>query len=99
MRIMHPYLLSQVAQQHSADLRRSAAKAQLARTALDRTAADHTAATRSAAASAAADQLAAGRGAAGRPTTIRTRTGWTLVQIGLRLATSSADTRPSSARA
>jgi hypothetical protein len=96
---MNPYLLSQAAQQHTADLRRSAAKAQLARTALDRAAADHTAATRTAVARTATDQLADGRSAAGHPTTIRTRAGWTLVQIGLRLATSSADTRPSSARA
>jgi hypothetical protein len=96
---MNPYLLTQAAQQHTADLRRCAAKAQIARTARDRTAADHTAATRSAVARTATDQLAADRGVADHPTTIRTRVGWTLVQLGLRLATSSADTRPSSARA
>jgi hypothetical protein len=96
---MHPYLLSQAAQQHGADLRRSAEKARIARTALDRTAADHTAATRTAVARTAAVQLAADRTTADHPITIRTRAGWTLVQLGLRLATSSAGTRASSARA
>jgi hypothetical protein len=57
-----PQLLSQLAQQHQADARQSAAAAR----------AGH---------AAAAPQRAA----------IRRRAGWTLVQIGLRLAASSAD--------
>jgi hypothetical protein len=57
---MHPYLLSQVAHEHIADLRRSAA---------NRTTAN----------------------AVGRGRNIRSRAGWTLVQVGLRLAASSAD--------
>jgi hypothetical protein len=55
-------LLSQLAREHQADARRSAAAAQPGR-------------------SAATAQRAA----------IRRRAGWTLVQIGLRLATHSAD--------
>jgi hypothetical protein len=55
-------LLSQLAQQHQADARRSAAAARPARTAV---AAQHAA--------------------------LRSRAGWTLVQIGLRLAGQSAD--------
>jgi hypothetical protein len=55
-------LLSQLAEQHQADARRSAAQARSSQ-------------------AAAAPQRAA----------MRRRAGWTLVQIGLRLATSTAD--------
>jgi hypothetical protein len=96
---MNPYLASQAAQQHGVDLHRSAEKARLARTALDRTAAAHNTATRAAVARTATAELAADRSATGPRATIRSRAGWTLVQIGLRLATSSADAQPSSADA
>jgi hypothetical protein len=56
---MHPHLLSQAANEHIADLRRTAAARP-------------------------AQQLPAGR------STIRNRAGWTLVHIGLRLASSSS---------
>jgi len=60
---MHPYLLGQMAHEHTDDLRRAAERRQLA---------------------------AAARPAA-RRRTLRTRAGWTLVQVGLRLAAHSSD--------
>jgi hypothetical protein len=59
---MHPYLLSQLSQEHIADLHREAARRRPARVP-----------------------------AARRGDSIRTRAGWTLVHIGLRLAERSAN--------
>jgi hypothetical protein len=60
---MHPYLLGQMTQEHTDDLRRAAERHQLA-TAI--------------------------KPVRRRPT-LRTRAGWTLVQVGLRLATHPSD--------
>lgn len=61
---MHPYLLGQMAQEHTEDMRRAAERRQLAAVRRTRRARRHT---------------------------MRTRAGWTLVQVGLRLATHSSD--------
>jgi hypothetical protein len=94
---MNPSLLGQVSHQHITDMQHSAAHR----------AAAHQAAARRAAGRQAVEGRIAGYepGAAlarhepagdspvgpGRRVTIRNRAGWTLVQIGLRLAASSAD--------
>ena len=84
---MHPYLSSRVSQEHIADLHRAADQSRLAA---------QTAGTRSAGARTAGARTAGVRTAAGRPSgiapaAIRNRAGWTLVHLGLRLVSGSAD--------
>ena len=85
---MNPNLLGQVARQQLADLHRTAAH----RTAHHRTA-HHGPAHHGPASHRPASHGPASHGPvpARRGAKIRHRAGWTLIQIGLRLATSSAD--------
>jgi hypothetical protein len=79
---MHPYLSSRVSQEHIADLHRAADQSRLAA---------QTAGTRTAAAKTAGVRTAAGRQSGIAPAAIRNRAGWTLVHLGLRLVSGSAD--------
>ena len=79
---MHPYLSSRVSQEHIADLHRAADQSRLAA----QTAGTRTAGTRTARA-----RTAAGRPSGIAPAAIRNRAGWTLVHLGLRLVSGSAD--------
>ncbi len=74
---MHPYISSRVSQEHMADLRRSADHSRLV--------------TRAAVAGRAGRIAAGGRTAGIAPAAIRNRAGWTLVHLGLRLVSGSAD--------
>lgn len=74
---MHPYISSRVSQEHMADLRRAADHSRLATRAVE---ADR------------AGRIAAGTRTTGiAPAAIRNRAGWTLVHLGLRLVSGSAD--------
>lgn len=74
---MHPYISSRVSQEHMADLRRSA---------------DHSRLVTQAAEAGRAGRIAGGGQTAGiAPAAIRNRAGWTLVHLGLRLVSGSAD--------
>ena len=79
---MHPYLSSRVSQEHIADLHRAADQSRLAA---------QTARTRTARARTARARTAAGRPSGMAPAAIRNRAGWTLVHLGLRLVSGSAD--------
>jgi hypothetical protein len=77
---MHPYINSRVSQERMADLRRSADHGRLA-----------TQAAEASRASRAGRSGAPGRTAGIAPAAIRNRAGWTLVHLGLRLMSGSAD--------
>jgi hypothetical protein len=83
---MHPYISSRVSQEHMADLRRSADHSRLA------TQAAEAGRARRAGWAGRAGRIAAGGRTAGiAPAAIRNRAGWTLVHLGLRLVSGSAD--------